>query len=185
LLEAGHHEITASAPGYLTARSTLNVDGGDRTTLVFALNADDYAALSPAQAGAGAAKTSSRAGYLTSDSSTRDATHAPIASTLGYVSLGLGVASLVGFGVSGGLALAEKSKLDDHCPNTSCTTAYQKDVERYDTLRTLSTVTLIAGGALTLLGVTLLVTRPTSSTERATSLEAQLGPGAISVRGQL
>jgi hypothetical protein len=59
-------------------------------------------------------------------------------------------------------------------------------VERYDALRTASTITLIAGGAFTVLGGTLLLTRPSEheGTSRA-ALEAMLGPGSVGLRGRL
>jgi hypothetical protein len=178
LLEAGHHDIEARANGYLNAHSTVNVEGGDRTTLVFRLIRDDYAVTQPPGEIPPRA-TTSLASY---DPPERDS-HQWMR-TLGYTSLGLGAAGLVGFAVVGSLALAQKSKLDDHCANTSCSSMYRGDVDRYDTLRTLSTVTLVAGGSLAVIGLGLLIMRPTEQTERA-SIEPWIGPGAVGVRGEL
>lgn len=179
LLEAGHHEIEARYIGYLNAHSTINVEGGDRTTLVFTLIRDDYAVTQPPP----------------DQKSTRGPTVASIAGpgpvdqhewmrTVGYTSLGLGAVGLVGFAVVGSLALAQKSELDDRCPNTSCSPMYRHDVDRYDTLRTISTITLVAGASLTAVGAAFLILRPTERPERA-RVEPWIAPGAVGLRGEL
>jgi tetratricopeptide (TPR) repeat protein len=178
MLESGHHDIEVRADGYLTAHSTINVEGGDRTTLVFRLNRDDYAVTQPALVANGA-----RANVPLTRPEEPTGSHGWMRS-LGYTTLGLGAASLVGFAVVGSLALAQKSKLDDHCPNTSCSTAYRSEVDRYDTLRTLSTVTLLAGGALAATGLALLIARPAERPERA-RLVPFISPGGVGVRGAL
>jgi hypothetical protein len=184
LSEAGSHDIEARAPGYQTAHATLNVDGGDRTTLVLKLTLD---ASGSAVARAGetlpAPLPSNQEGRAPADT-TGDGRS--LQSTLGYVSLVTGVASLVGFGVVSGLAIADKGTLDDHCPNGTCGKAYQGSVDRYDALRTASTITLIAGGVFTVVGGALLLTR--SSEHEHTSqvkLEPMLGPGSVGLRGRL
>lgn len=177
MLESGHHEIEVRAEGYLMAHSTINVEGGDRTTLVFRLNRDDYAVTQPAVA------EGARANVPLTRPEGPAGSHEWMRA-LGFTTLGLGAASLVGFAVVGSLALAQKSKLDDNCPNTSCSTAFRSDVDRYDTLRTLSTVTLIAGGALAATGVALLIARPSDRPDRA-RLVPFIAPGAVGVRGAL
>lgn len=192
LVEAGTHEIEARAPGYLMAHSTLRVEGGDRTTLVFHLNRDEYAVAAsqsiltgpgvggpaggqPAMAGAGAAAPSSDRGGTW-------------ARPVGYVSLGLGAASLIGFAVTGALALTDENKLEDRCPNGLCSDMYRSTVERYDTMRMLATVTLVAGGVLTALGTTLLIAAPSSRASehaRQPHVEPIVGLGGIGVRGSL
>jgi hypothetical protein len=187
IVEAGNHEIEARAPGYLMAHSTLRVEGGDRTTLVFHLNRDDYAVaasqnLSPRPGLPGlqepipgaAAPSSERSGAWVRP--------------LGYVSLGLGAASLLGFAVSGALALADENKLQDRCPNELCSEMYRSTVRRYDTMRVLATVTLVTGGVLTVLGTTLLIAAPSghaSEHVRQAPIEPIIGLGGIGVRGSL
>ncbi|MET0387146.1 MAG: tetratricopeptide repeat protein [Polyangiales bacterium] len=185
LLEAGHHEIEARAPAYHTAYSTLNVDGGDRTTLIFGLTPDELSATPASTVNSrapGADQDIGRPRVLTtSDTSSSGSA----LRTVGFVTLGVGVAGLIGFGVSGGLALSEENRLAERCPNTSCTIAYQKDVDRYDTLRTVSTATLIGGGAFALLGITLLLLPSHPSSERAANIQPMIGIGSVGVRGQL
>jgi hypothetical protein len=189
LVEAGTHEIEARAPGYLMAHSTLRVEGGDRTTLVFHLNRDDYAVAAsqvrPELQGA----REPMPGPAAPSSGRNNAWVRPA----GYVSLGLGAASLIGFAVTGALALADENKLQDRCPNELCSEMYRSTVQRYDTMRVLATVTLVTGGVLTVLGTTLLIAAPAANTSdhvrrvptKPAPIEPILGLGGIGVRGTL
>jgi hypothetical protein len=180
LLESGHHEIEARAHGYQLARTTLNVEGGDRTTFVLQLVPESNAV---AQGGPGAGPDISASQPARSDTQPSSSDASSVQTWIGYSTLGLGVASLIGFGVVSGLAVAEQNKLDDRCPKATCGSAYRSEVDRYDALRTASTITLIAGGTLTALGAVLLFTRSERSTESA--FEPMLGPGQIGLRGRL
>lgn len=183
LLEAGIHQIEARASGYRTAHTRLSVDGGDRTTLVLNLTLDASGSAvarasahlpAPLPAGEGRAPPNTTGnGRL-------------VQSILGYVSLGTGIASLIGCGVATGLAIRDKGTLEDHCPNGTCGTADRSTVDRYGALRTASTITLIAGGVFTVLGGALLLTRP-SEHERISqaTLDPMLGPGSVGLRGRL
>ena len=189
IVEAGNHEIEARAPGYVSAHSTLRVEGGDRTTLVFHLNRDDYAvaasqSLSPRpglqglqglrEPIPGAAPSRERSGAWVRP--------------VGYVSLGLGAASLLGFAVTGALALADENKLQDRCPNELCSEMYRSTVRRYDAMRVLATVTLVTGGVLTVLGTTLLIAAPSAHAAehvRQAPIEPIIGLGSVGVRGSL
>jgi hypothetical protein len=69
-----------------------------------------------------------------------------------------------------------------------CSEMYRSTVQRYNTMRTLATVTLIAGGALTVLGTTLLIVGPSaqpSERARRKAVEPVLGLGVFGVRGAL
>jgi hypothetical protein len=181
LVEAGQHEIEARAPGFLMARSSVKVEGGDRTTLVFHLMRDEY--------GVAEANTSPRdVARKSAASGEAQGTHHAWVRTVGYVSLGVGAASLLGFAVTGALALADENKLQDRCPDEMCSEMYRSTVQRYNTMRTLATVTLIAGGALTVLGGTLLIAGPSaqpSERARKKSIEPVLGLGVVGVKGSL
>jgi hypothetical protein len=180
LVEAGQHEIEARAPGFLMARSSVKVEGGDRTTLVFHLMRDEYAVAE--------ANTSPRDFARKSAASEAQGSNHAWVRTAGYVSLGVGAASLLGFAVTGALALADENKLQDRCPDEMCSEMYRSTVQRYNTMRTLATVTLIAGGALTVLGGTLLIAGPSaqpSERARKKSVEPVLGLGVVGVKGSL
>jgi hypothetical protein len=186
LSEAGIHDIEARAPGHQSAHSRLNVEGGDRTTLVLNL-APDTASSAIAREGATLpeplAPSSEGQGRGPADTASHGGS---LRSTLGYVSLVTGIASLIGFGVTSGLAIGDKSTLDDRCPNGTCGMAERSTVDRYDALRTASTITLIAGGIFTVLGGALLLTRPSEHERISQSkLEPMLGPGSVGLRGQL
>jgi hypothetical protein len=182
LLEAGRHDIEATAPGYQVAHTTLNVDGGDRTTLVLNL-ARDTALSAVARTGANTSAPMP-ASTVSSSAQPGPVSKSSLQSTLGYVTLGVGIAGLVGFGITSGLALSDKSTLDDHCPNTTCNARYEGTVTRYNALRTASTATLIGGSALVVLGGLLLLTRPSERADRA-QLTPLIGPGGVGVRGRL
>jgi hypothetical protein len=163
LLEAGRHDIEASAPGYQAAHTTLNVEGGDRTTLVMSL-ARDTSSMAVARTGADTPAP------LTAPTMQSDVTSkSSLQSTLGYVTLGVGIAGLVGFGVTSAL---------------TCSARYEGTVSRYNALRTASTATLIGGGALAVLGGLLLLTRPSERPDRA-QLTPVIGPGSVGLRGRL
>jgi hypothetical protein len=181
LLEPGHHEIAATATGYQSVQTTLNVDGGDRTTLELHLKplpADAIAAAHRELAGPGAATS----GSSSTEGSSGDGS---LQSTLGFVSLGLGGAGLAAFAVVGALTLGEQSKLHEHCPDRACAPSYHSDVDRYDALKTATTVSLIAGAAFAALGVSLLVFEPEHAPSERARLEPVIGIGSLGLRGRL
>jgi hypothetical protein len=178
LLEAGRHELDVQASGYRGVQNVLDVDGGDRTTLEVRLNPG------PAGVAAIGANSSEAPAPATGARSNGQKSHpASVQTTVGYVTLGVGVASLIGFGVVSALALSEKSKLDDRCGSHSCGPTHFDEVDRYDSLRTASTVTLIAGGAFAAAGAVLLLMRHGEREHAA--LTPLIGPGAIGLRGEL
>ena len=89
--------------------------------------------------------------------------------TLGWVAIGVGGAGLVVGAITGGLALDKRSSLEKACPNKQCTPQNHGDVDSYQTLRIVSGVGLIAGGALAAAGIVLLIVAP-SAAEPAVSL---------------
>jgi len=188
VLDAGQHDIAAHADGYQTANSKLNVQGSDRTTLVFNLKHETATTPStPAPVAAVAVPQPPVVPHEKPSNTLRN---------LGYVSLGLGAASLIGFGVTGALALSDKSSLDDKCPSRTCPANVQSDVDSYDTLKTISTITLISGGVFTALGAVLLIAQPSKPETRAeretprksraqATITPYIAPFAIGVRGHL
>lgn len=187
LLEPGRHELSAQASGYQPSKSMLQVDGGDRTTLEIVLTpspaASDVAGAPPGKSSivaTGEAHSPARA----ASSSDSNEHGARTQATLGYVALGLGVASLVAFGVTTGLAASKESSLDEHCTNRSCEPAYHDDVDTYDRYKLLSTVSLITGLVFAGTGVALLLTQAEGRSEHA-AVTPMIGIGAIGLRGQL
>jgi len=104
--------------------------------------------------------------------------------TVGWVAIGLGGAGLITSGVLGVVANGKRDGFEDQCPDNVCPLgvpeSVRDDVESYNSLRTFSTIGWIAGGALAIGGVSLLIALPEGGGKR---LEATNAPGSVSLRG--
>lgn len=78
----------------------------------------------------------------------------------GALALGVGGAGLVIGAVAGGIALARADSVRSQCIDGHCPPESEADADSARTLSTVSTVGLIAGGALAATGVVLLISRP-------------------------
>jgi hypothetical protein len=86
--------------------------------------------------------------------------HKPMQRTLGWVAVGVGGAGLVVGSVTGALVLSKKSSLG--CANNLCPVSDKSDVDGYNSMRTVSTVSFVVGGVLAATGVVLVLTaKPT------------------------
>jgi hypothetical protein len=108
--------------------------------------------------------------------------------TLAFVALAVGGAGLITGGVTGLVALSKHSDLTDNpaCIDGKCPSSLQGDVDSFHTMRTVSSIGFIAGGAFAATGVVLLLTTRSSSQkgERASpALALRLAPGNVSVTG--
>lgn len=105
--------------------------------------------------------------------------------TLGWAALGVGAAGIVTGGVTGFLVLGKKRALEDNanCSGTTCAPPAHDDVDSYNRLRTISTVSFIVGGAAAALGTTLLLTSHGSEGDAGTSVSAYVGVGHAGVTG--
>jgi hypothetical protein len=108
----------------------------------------------------------------------------------GFITLGVGGASLVFGGVMGVLALAEKQTVETHCTGAAgydCDATGFSAVGRMRGYTTPSTVGFIAAGVLAAGGLVLVVTAPARSREKPTitTLRAQSvwGGGFVGVEG--
>jgi tetratricopeptide (TPR) repeat protein len=72
---------------------------------------------------------------------------------LGYTVTGLGAAMIIGGAVTGVMSLAQHATLDKHCPNDRCLPGYEGELDRYDTLTTLTGVLLIGGAGVLAVGI--------------------------------
>jgi hypothetical protein len=119
-------------------------------------------------------------------------------STLGYVTLGVGGAGLVVGGITGLLAYSRHQDLVDtpcavkeanHCWVLDPTEDKQKQAQQTEkemnTFATISTVSYIAGGALAVTGLILLVTAPEDpvTTARIPTFQPYVGFGTIGAVG--
>jgi hypothetical protein len=82
----------------------------------------------------------------------------------------------------GGAAVAKKSSLDAACGmNLMCPPPKWGDADAYNTLRTATTIGLVAGAGVAVTGLVVLLTAPKSAP--APSAALFVGPRAAGVRG--
>ena len=152
--DPGAHTIKVRASGYGSKEQSVTLGEGEVKVLEVSLelegNAVDRAELDeqhPEERARGAAKVNATAPN----------------NTLAYVMLGIGGAGLVTGAVTGGLALGLRSKLNEDCTDGVChpqleiqAKRYQKDIDRYRLLGTVSGVSFGAGVAAAATGGVLL-----------------------------
>jgi hypothetical protein len=148
-VDAGVHEIVASAPGMQRFTRSLSSPDPDRTAIVDVELAPQPAPPAPAP----------EAPTLTD----RPASgwQRPTALTLGAV----GVAGLIVGGVTGGLALSAMSSARDQCPGHShCSPQALALQERARHEATIADISFAAGGAAAIAGVVLWLLSPSAAT---------------------
>jgi hypothetical protein len=106
--------------------------------------------------------------------------------TLGFVILGVGAAGLLVGGVTGGLALGKHGDIMKSCPEGHCPpdqkASIQPAIDSYNSMRTISTIGFIAGGALAATGVVLMLTAPKAKTTQA-AITPIVGFGFVGANG--
>lgn len=107
---------------------------------------------------------------------------------LGWTAVGLGGAGVVVGSVLGGLAIGKRGDLDEQgCQEGVCPDSLQGDVDSYNTMRMVSGVGLIAGAALAVGGVVLVLSAPAPEAGATQGsrprLSARAGLGSIGVEG--
>ena len=108
--------------------------------------------------------------------------HSSAQRTVGWITLGVGGAGLAFGGVTGLLLVSKHGSLANSCSGSVCAASKQSDVSSFNSLRTLSSVGLIAGAALSAGGAVLLLTAPHKS--ESPSAEAYLGASELGLRGR-
>ncbi|HEY2407234.1 MAG TPA: hypothetical protein VGI10_14590 [Polyangiaceae bacterium] len=104
--------------------------------------------------------------------------HASMQRTLGWAAVGLGAAGVAAGAVTGALVFSKKSSLD--CANDHCQYSDKDKVDGYNSLRTVSTVSFVAGGVFAALGVALVVT----SRSHEPTVALAISPGSASLSGR-
>jgi hypothetical protein len=176
LVDPGKHEIVAKR-GTDEARGEIVLVEREHKTTKLAFQPEEPASPSFASRDA----PTSRNEGLSENRENPNHANGSTQRVVGWVSLGLGGASLL-LGTGAGVwLLAERSRMQDEgCINNQCYTDQKSDVDSFNKLRTVSTIGLIAGTALTATGVTLLLSVPKE--EKSTSTALVFGPGFASVR---
>jgi hypothetical protein len=116
-----------------------------------------------------------------------DAGGGSVQTTLGSVTLALGVAG-IGTGLVAGFIAVNKNKtLRDNCADGACPPEYHSDLESFRTARTISTIGYVAGAVGVVAGVVLLWTAPSEPSDYASnsnSFGVWLGPGSAGIIGK-
>jgi len=147
-LDVGTHHVVVSAPGHDTNAEDVDLAEGEHRELVVAPGPETKpAAPPPAPPPVTVAPPPAPAAVAAPPSEPK---RAPDTRTLGFVVGGAGAAGVVTALVLGGVALGEKSTVDDHCNRTTRQCDSQSAVDAASTgsaLSTASTVTFIVGAA--------------------------------------
>jgi hypothetical protein len=158
--DPGKHVVVATAPGYLEARTEVELAEGGHQAVTLKLVPDPSTAVAappPVTTPAPADTTSANAG-ADSGKGTK---------TLAFVMLGVGGVGLVTGGVTGFLAMQKKGDLD--CPDKTCTGSQADDLDSANTMALVSTIGFGVGAAAAVVGVVLLATSNGSTEKPATA----------------
>jgi hypothetical protein len=175
----GKHLVHASSPGWQAGDTLVTVAEGAEATAAVELHAAPTA-VPPTDAVS--------ATFTTTPSN--DSAPTPPASgsgwrTIGWVSLAAGGVGLVVGGITGALAMSNRSNAaSSPCASSPCgqsdLSSYQSTLSSFHTFATTSTVGFIAGGVLAAGGAALLLTMHGDS---RTSLAAYVGPSGGGLLG--
>jgi hypothetical protein len=168
-LDPGDHELHIEAPGFVAQDKAFSVEVGERRKLEIVLIATPSDEPKP------------------QDSTSAATESGGIGEWWPYLALGVGGASLIAGGVTGGLSLAAASDFQERCVEAtrSCPADAQADQESSLTLAHVSTVTLIAGGVIAGAGVVGLVLNLMGDDDEHTAqIEPVIVPLGVGVRGR-
>lgn len=103
---------------------------------------------------------------------------------LPIVFFSIGGASLIAGAITGAMELSQQSSLQTNCPNHVCPPSQYGALDSANTLATVSTITLIVGGAAVAAGViTLFVGKPSTPAPKEAHIEPWIGLGSAGLRG--
>lgn len=140
-----------AAPGYLEQRSRVTLAEGGTQELAIELKKDPDAALSSAT------PAPTPTAVVVPSTQPSDTASKKNSNTLAYVALGVGGAGLVVGGITGFLALGEKSDLDG-CVGDRCPSSERDTLDSAKSMATVSTVGFAVGFVGVGVGVVLLLT---------------------------
>jgi tetratricopeptide (TPR) repeat protein len=172
-LDPGEHKLAVTAPGRDERTFTATLVEKQQLTIEVAPAEPRLAA--PASSGTAPAVRAPRP-PVPPPGRSRDP-----GMTAGFVIGGAGLLGLGAGAVLGGLALQQKGKLAEACPQGPCD-AGVRIANQGDTFADASTVSFIAGGALVAAGGVLLIVRRGAATATATAVVTPAG-SALVVRG--
>lgn len=165
-INPGTHIVEASAPGTSTERREFSVEEGKAASVRIELRPSSE----------GSSVSMEQNSSMTPEDSGGRAWQKPV----GWAAIGLGSAGVAFGAVTGVLAIGKRSSLDDDgCVDTTCPNGV--DVDGYNTLRTLSSIGLIAGAVTAATGTVLVLTAPKKA--RTASITPYLGFAIVGAKG--
>jgi hypothetical protein len=177
--DPGKRTVVATAPGYLEAKTEVELAEGARQAVTLKLLPDPSAATVapvPPPAPPPAQPEKPPADQASGGNK-----------TLSYVMLGLGGVGIAVGAVTGSMALGKKNGLD--CPENRCSGAEADELDSANTLATVSTIGFGVGLAAATVGVVLLVTSggkseaPSAAKASGVRLTPYVGPKSVGVTG--
>lgn len=159
--DPGPHTVEAKAPGFKPFRKALRLAEQQSETVEIVLEPEPVPP--PGVAGGGAGQAPGRS---------------PV---FGYVIGGIGIASLGASGIFFGLRAGKISDLDKACPNRTCPSDQQSDIDAGKLYTTIANVTLAVGVAAVAGGVVLILSSGPSKQEPAVALAP--APGGAQLFG--
>lgn len=103
----------------------------------------------------------------------------------GFVTAGVGVAALLGGGITGLLSKQREDSAREQCAGNVCPSGAREDFDSAESFATLTNVLLIGGGVLAATGVTLILVGGSSSDERPAAARLTLTPAPFAEGGGL
>jgi hypothetical protein len=182
----GDMTITASAPGYITAKQDVTLMPGETATIDVPLKKGATEPVATASKEPTPFDNQPQPPPETPKEKPTES-HGSGWKTVAWVSGGLGVASLgVGFAFMG-LSISDKNKADsNHCFNKVCDAAGQSIINEAWTYADVSTILVVAGGVALALSVTSFIvaaTKSSSSPSKGAEARVFIGPGSIGMGG--
>ena len=159
--DPGPHTVEAKAPGFKPFRKALRLAEQQSETVELVLEPEPVPP--PGVAGGGTGQAPGRS---------------PV---YGYVIGGIGIASLGASGIFFGLRASKISDLDKACPNRTCPSDQQSDIDAGKLYTTIANVTLAVGVAAIAGGVVLVLSSGPSKEEPKVALAP--APGGAQVFG--
>jgi hypothetical protein len=161
--DPGTHEVVASAPGYLTQKTTVTLAEAGRETVTLRLTLDPNA---PKEEPAPAVAPPLPPPLLPEQQPPPPATaRSNSTKTIGYVLIGVGAAGVVAGGITGAVALQKKGELD--CPDKHCSGSQKDNLDSANSLALVSTVGFAVGIPAVAVGTVLLLTSGSSQQKAA------------------
>jgi hypothetical protein len=157
--DPGTHEVVANAPGFLPAKTSVELAEGGKQTVTLRLTPDPNAALTPPP------ETQPQPPPPQQTPDTRpppQAEHSGSGTkTVAFVLLGVGGAGIVAGSITGLLALGQKGDLD--CPEQKCSGPAADDLDSAKTMAMVSTISFGVGLVSAGVGTVLLLTSSSGS----------------------